>query len=104
MKINGGYSACSTGPVCDPTPEDSSSHHIPITDSPMEMTSYGPPYAIASQGNSSSSVCDSAFSDLEHKLAHKPGVTNPAGLAYEIGRKELGKAEMTRRAVAARKD
>jgi len=49
--MNGGYSACSTGPVRDLTPEDSSSHHIPITDSPFSMSNYGPPYAVA-QGQS----------------------------------------------------
>ena len=104
--INGGYSACSTGPVIDPTPEDSSSHHVSITDaSALRMTNYGPPYGVPYQGDSSGiSASDSAFSHLENKLAHKPGVSDPAALAYEIGRKELGKAEMTRRSVAGRKD
>mgnify|MGYP005827161631 CR=1 FL=1 len=46
---------------------------------------------------------DGPFQELEHKLAHKKGVTDPKALAAWIGRKELGKKEMTRRSVAGRK-
>ena len=98
MKLNGGNSVFSTGPSFDLTPEDGSSCHVPMADSsPITSSSYGPPYAIPPQA-------DSAFSRLESKLSHKPGVTNPAGLAYKIGEEQLGKSEMTRRAVKGRKE
>jgi hypothetical protein len=45
---------------------------------------------------------ESPFAHLEHKLAHKPGVTNPAGLAAKIGREKLGEKEMERRSIAGR--
>lgn len=45
----------------------------------------------------------SKFTVLAGKLAHKPNVTNPKGLAAYIGRMKLGQKEMTRRSVAARK-
>jgi hypothetical protein len=45
---------------------------------------------------------DGPFQKLEHKLAHKPGVTDPAALAAKIGREKLGQKEMTRRSVEGR--
>lgn len=46
---------------------------------------------------------DSEFEKLEHKLSHQKGVTDPAGLAASIGRKELGEKEMARRSAEGRK-
>jgi len=53
-------------------------------------------------GLDSISVDESAFAHLEHKLSHKKGVTNPAGLAAKIGREKLGEKEMERRSIAGR--
>jgi hypothetical protein len=36
----------------------------------------------------------SAFDQLAARLAQRPGVTNPKGLAAVIGRKKFGKATM----------
>lgn len=38
------------------------------------------------------------FAQLKSKLAHKPGVTNPAALAASIGRKKYGGAKMAKMA------
>jgi hypothetical protein len=46
---------------------------------------------------------ESAFSKLEKKLSHQPGVTNPAGLAAKIGRDKYGKKGMEKKAAAGRK-
>lgn len=35
------------------------------------------------------------FASLEHKLAGRPGVTNPAGLAASIGRAKYGGHKMS---------
>ena len=45
----------------------------------------------------------SKFTSLENKLAKKPGVYNPAGLAAAIGRKKLGNKVMAARAAAGHK-
>lgn len=101
----GGYSAFSSGPMMDPTPKDinissvfpiGDSGPIPTTDSNFQMSSEGPPYGQPSTDESN-------FAKLEHKLAHKKGVTNPAGLAAKIGREELGEKEMARRSAEGRK-
>ena len=42
------------------------------------------------------------FAKLKAELAHKPGITNPAGLAASIGRKKLGKAKFQSLASAAK--
>lgn len=42
------------------------------------------------------------FAALEHKLAGRPGVTNPAGLAAAIGRKKFGKARFQSMAASGR--
>jgi hypothetical protein len=108
MPIPRGYSAYSSGPIMDTTPKDDSSTHISITDSPFAMSPYGPPYEIAGEGpcvtcgGAHEGACDSDFTKLEHKLANKPGVTNPAALAAKIGVEKIGQAEMTRRSVEAR--
>jgi len=102
--IRGGYSAVSSGPLVDPTPQDVA-FHVSISDSPFQMTNFGPPYEVthtqpdSAIPNAIPPQGDSEFSKLEHKLAGKKGVTNPAGLAAKIGREELGQAEMTRRSV-----
>lgn len=44
----------------------------------------------------------SAFNKLAAQLAQRPGVTNPRGLAYAIGARKYGKAEMQRRAAKGR--
>ena len=100
MAHNGGYSAFSAGPINDMTPKDplvEASMGVPTIEPGIldSMTPYGPPYGVTASD-------ESDFTKLEHKLAHKPGVTNPAGLAAKIGREELGQAEMTRRSVAGR--
>jgi len=43
------------------------------------------------------------FAALEQKLANKPGVTNPGGLAAAIGRRSLGKARFQKLAAAGKK-
>jgi hypothetical protein len=43
------------------------------------------------------------FKNLEKKLSHQKGVTNPAGLAAKIGRDKYGKAGMEKKAAAGRK-
>jgi hypothetical protein len=53
--------------------------------------------------STSRELIDSAFDKLKGKLAHKPGVTSPGGLAAYIGRKKLGEPEMERRARAGRR-
>lgn len=99
MKIPSGYSAFSSGPVFDITSKDRTlspmSGCSAISDSPIQNSSFGSPYQIP--------VTDeSDFDKLKHKLANKPGVTNPAALAATIGRRELGQEEMTRRSVEGR--
>ncbi len=42
------------------------------------------------------------FAKLEHSLAHRKGIYDPAGLAAAIGRKKLGKKAFQRKAAAAR--
>lgn len=42
----GGFSS---GPIIDPTPHDDA-YHVSITDSPMQMTPYGPPYGEFDKG------------------------------------------------------
>jgi hypothetical protein len=89
QKYNSIENCFSSGPVFDLTPKDESTQHsLDTLPSP-----YGPPYG----------VMDSKFSELEHKLEHKKGVTNPAALAAKIGREQIGQAEMTRRSVEGRK-
>jgi hypothetical protein len=109
-KINGGYSAVSWGPTVDLTPHDNGpipemSTSIPSSIPELGILTDGDPYSgIGNYGSSEiPPAMDSDFSKLEHKLEHKPGVTNPAGLAASIGRKELGQAEMTRRSEEGRK-
>lgn len=46
---------------------------------------------------------DGDFAELENKLAHEKGVTDPAGLAAKIGIEKLGKGEFERRAEEGRK-
>lgn len=46
---------------------------------------------------------DGPFQKLEAKVAKEPGVTDPAAISAVAGRKSLGQAEMTRRAVAGKK-
>lgn len=43
------------------------------------------------------------FAELKGKLAGRPGVTNPGGLAAYIGRKKLGAGRFNRLAAAGRK-
>lgn len=43
------------------------------------------------------------FKKLENKLAHKPGITNPAAVAAAIGRKKFGAKGMAAKAAAGRK-
>lgn len=43
------------------------------------------------------------FEKLEHSLAHRSGVTNPAALAAYIGREKYGEKEMEAKSEAARK-
>lgn len=43
------------------------------------------------------------FAALKNKLAGKPGVTNPAGLAAAIGRKSLGKDKFQELAAKGKK-
>lgn len=45
---------------------------------------------------------ESKFDKLKNKLAHRKGVTNPAGLAAYIGREKYGKAGMAKKAAAGR--
>jgi hypothetical protein len=45
---------------------------------------------------------ESNFDKLKNKLAKKPGITDPAGLAYEIGAKKYGKAGMAKKAAAGK--
>src|SRR5208282_1529324 len=106
------YNHFSAGPIADLTPHETYYPLMPKggMDSKMQMTPQGPPYETSTTHDSMTSVptpvstvSDSAFSKLEHKLEGKPGVTNPAALTASIGRKELGQAEMTRRSVAGRK-
>lgn len=42
------------------------------------------------------------FAALEGKLAKRPGVYNPAGLAAAIGRKKYGSASFNKLALAAK--
>jgi hypothetical protein len=44
----------------------------------------------------------SNFKKLENRLAKKPGIYSPGGLAAKIGTEKLGKAEMLRRAKKGR--
>ena len=43
------------------------------------------------------------FAALKNKLASKPGVTNPAGLAASIGRKKYGAKKMASMAAKGKK-
>lgn len=43
------------------------------------------------------------FAALKNKLAEKPGVTNPAGLAAKIGRNKYGAKKMASMASAGKK-
>lgn len=43
------------------------------------------------------------FAALKSKLASRPGVTNPSGLAAYIGAKKFGRAKMSSMAAAGRK-
>lgn len=43
------------------------------------------------------------FEHLEHKIAAKGGVDNPAAVAASIGRKKYGAAKMAKMAAAGRK-
>jgi hypothetical protein len=87
---NSGSHCFSSGPSFDLTPKDGPVQScMDVLPSP-----YGPSYGVTT---------DSNFSRLEHKLEHKPGVTNPAALAAKIGVEELGQKEMTRRSVEGRK-
>ena len=43
------------------------------------------------------------FQALKDKLAQRPGVTDPAGLAAAIGRKKLGKSAFQKLAAKSRK-
>lgn len=43
-------------------------------------------------------MAESKFNQLKNKLAKRPGVTNPAGLAAAIGRKKFGAAKMAKAA------
>lgn len=43
------------------------------------------------------------FEKLEHKLAHRKGVTNPKALAAYIGREKYGKKGMAKKAAAGRR-
>ena len=43
------------------------------------------------------------FQKLESKLAKRPGVTNPAGLAAAIGRKKYGKKKFAKLSAKGRK-
>lgn len=45
----------------------------------------------------------SKFTVLAGKLAHKPNVTNPKGLAAYIGNLKYGKAGMAKKAAAGRR-
>lgn len=42
------------------------------------------------------------FDKLKAKLAHKPGITDPAGLAYKIGAAKYGKKGMAEKAAAGK--
>jgi hypothetical protein len=53
--------------------------------------------------NECMSVYEGDFKNLEKKLSHQKGVTNPAGLAAKIGRDKYGKAGMEKKAAAGRK-
>lgn len=44
------------------------------------------------------------FAALKSELAHRPGVTNPGGLAAYIGRKKLGKQRFQSLAAKGRAD
>lgn len=46
---------------------------------------------------------ESAFDKLAGKLAHKPGIKDPAAVAAKIGVSKIGQKAMTARSVAARK-
>lgn len=43
------------------------------------------------------------FHKLENKVAHEPGVNDPAAVAATIGRKKLGEKAFQKRAAAGRK-
>ncbi len=45
---------------------------------------------------------ESKFDKLKNKLAHRKGVTDPAGLAATIGREKYGKKGMAKKAAAGR--
>lgn len=45
----------------------------------------------------------SKFDKLKNKLSAKPDVTDPAGLAADIGRKKMGKTAFQKMAAAGRK-
>ena len=44
----------------------------------------------------------SKFQQLKDKLAKKPGIKNPGGLAYSIGKKKFGKGVMAKAAASGR--
>jgi hypothetical protein len=75
--LNRGYSAFSSGPVFNMTPEDpASSCHVPITDSPLTMTPFGPPYQVPSldaaatdplkEGSSSETIGENIRTEMHH--------------------------------------
>jgi hypothetical protein len=43
-------------------------------------------------------AADGAFTELEHKLSHEKGVTDPAGLAAHIGMEKMGKGAFEEKA------
>lgn len=45
----------------------------------------------------------SKFDKLKNKLAKKPGIYDPAGLAAKIGREKLGKEKFQEKAIAGKK-
>lgn len=53
--------------------------------------------------STSRELIDSAFDKLKGKLARKPGIYSPGGLAAKIGREKLGKAAFQQRAAEGRK-
>lgn len=47
-------------------------------------------------------IGDGDFAELEHKLSHEKGVTDPAGLAAKIGMEKMGKAAFEEKAKEGR--
>ena len=64
---------------------------------------WGMPPLLGDFDNPGAQDSGEAFKKLEHKLAHKKGIYDPAGLAAAIGRKAMGKQAFQAKAAAGRR-